>query len=418
MSLDLVSALARTKADGSGRFSHFMEHRMVASRPGVARRLRWWRPVALLSILVTLAAACGGDDDGSTAQSAEPAVTTAATGAATAATASASGAAIPVPGEATLRLGYFPNITHGTALVGVDGGLFAAALGPNVKLETQTFNAGPAEVEALLSGSIDAGFIGPNPAINAFAASKGAAIRIVAGTASGGASLVVKPDIDGAADLEGKKIATPQLGNTQDVALRTWLAEQGLETTIDGGGDVSVVPQDNAQTLQTFTSGDIDGAWVPEPWATRLVLEGKGKVLLDEATLWPQGKYVTTHLIVRTEYLRDHADVITALVQGLVDTTEYIQTNPEQAQTEANEAIGRITQKPLPDETIAAAWKNLTFTWDPIATSLETSADHATALGLLEPVDLEGIYDLGPLNTVLAAEGKPAVVDAGLGATA
>jgi NitT/TauT family transport system substrate-binding protein len=395
-------------------------------------RRRWWSALALVLALTAVAAACGDDDDDSatdatTATTAAACATTAASAttaagtcdstAAASATTAAGTATIPVPGEATLRLGYFPNITHGTALVGVGSGIFAEALGPNVKLETQTFNAGPAEVEALLSGSIDAGFIGPNPAINAFATSKGSAIRIVSGAASGGAYLVVKPEINSAADLKGKKIASPQLGNTQDVALRTWLADQGLKTTTEGGGDVSIVPQDNAQTLSTFTTGDIDGAWVPEPWATRLVLEGKGKVLVDEATLWPQGKYVTTHLIVSTKYLKDHPDVVTALVKGVVDTTDYIQANPDKAQAQANEAIGKLTQKPLADATIAAAWKNLTFTWDPIASSLKTSADHATALGLLDPIDLKGIYDLGPLKTVLAAEGKPPVDDAGLGAT-
>ena len=202
-----------------------------------------------------------------------------------------------------LRLGYFPNVTHATALAGIKQGFFEEALPDNVTLTTTPFNAGPEAVEAIFSGGLDASFIGPNPAINAFARSKGEAIRIVSGATSGGAYLVVKPEITSAAQLKGKKLATPQLGNTQDVALRAWLKEQGLSSDAQGGGDVSILPQPNAQTLDTFRSGDIDGAWVPEPWATRLVQEGGGTVLVDERDLWPDGQYVTTHLVVTPTFL-------------------------------------------------------------------------------------------------------------------
>ncbi|MBL8976754.1 MAG: ABC transporter substrate-binding protein, partial [Myxococcales bacterium] len=188
--------------------------------------------------------------------------------------------------EPSLRLGYFPNITHAAALVGVSDGIFARQLGA-IKLETFTFNAGPAAIEALLSGSLDASYVGPNPAINAFVKSRGEAVRIIAGATSGGAFLVVRPEISSAADLRGQAVASPQLGGTQDVALRSWLATQGLKTDTSGGGDVSVVPQENAQTLERFRDGKLAGAWVPEPWASRLVLEGGGKVLVDERDLWP-----------------------------------------------------------------------------------------------------------------------------------
>ncbi len=176
--------------------------------------------------------------------------------------------------DAPLRLG-FPNTTHATALVGVEKGIFAEHLGTAPK--TATFNAGPAAVEALFSGAIDATFVGPNPSINAWSKSHGKAVHIISGAASGGVSLVVKPGIKGVQDLRGKKIATPQLGNTQDVALRYWLKQNGLAANKDGSGDVKVVPQENAQTLQTFAQGDIDGAWVPEPYASRLILESKGE---------------------------------------------------------------------------------------------------------------------------------------------
>ena len=172
---------------------------------------------------------------------------------------------------------------------------------------------------ALLAGAIDATYIGPNPSVNAFQQSHGA-VRVVAGAASGGAYLVVKPNIDSAADLKGKKVASPQLGNTQDIALRSWLKQHGLKTDANGGGDVSVIPQDNATTLDTFRQGAIAGAWVPEPWATRLVDEGGGKILVDERTLWPQGQYVTTDLLVSTSFLKAHPDVVKRLLEGQDET--------------------------------------------------------------------------------------------------
>jgi len=310
----------------------------------------------------------------------------------------------------TLRLGYFPNITHATALVGVGKGIFAAKLGPNVTLETKTFNAGPAAVEALFAGSLDATYVGPNPAINAFVRSKGQAIRIISGATSGGAFLVVKPDITDASQLKGKKVASPQLGGTQDVALRAWLAGKGFKTDKDGGGDVSIVAQDNALTLDTFRSGAIDGAWVPEPWATRLVQEGGGKVLVDEATLWPGGQYVTTQLIVRTAFLTQHPDVVEHLLEGQVAANDDVNANPADAQKVANDEIEKITQKRLKDGVIAAAWPHLSFTNDPIASSLSKSAADANTVGLLDKVSLKGIYNLTLLNQVLVALGRPAIV--------
>ena len=200
------------------------------------------------------------------------------------------------------------------------------ALGKNT-LETKTFNAGPEEITALLAGALDIGYIGPNPSVNAYVQSNGEAVRVVGGATSGGAYLVVKPDITKASDLKGKKLATPQLGNTQDVALRTWLKKQGLKTDTQGGGDVSIVPQENALTLDAFKQNQIAGAWVPEPWATRLITEGGGKILVDERTLWPEGKYVTTNIIVRTQFLEDHPDVVKQVLQGNLDAIDFIKTN-------------------------------------------------------------------------------------------
>jgi NitT/TauT family transport system substrate-binding protein len=312
-------------------------------------------------------------------------------------------------GPATLRLGYFANVTHAPALVALEQGYVAKELGPDVKLETRSFNAGPEAVEALFSDALDATYIGPNPAINAFAQSEGQAVRIIAGATSGGAALVVAQDIGAPADLRGKKIATPQLGNTQDVALRAWLVHQGLSANLEGGGDVAIAPQANAQTLETFRGGLIQGAWVPEPWATRLVLEGNGKVLVDERELWPDGRFVTTHLVVRTAFLKQRPDLVERLLRAHVQAVDFLNAQPDAARGLVNAAIGRLTGKELPPAVIERAWQSLTFTVDPIASSLRKSAQDATEVGLLEPVKLDGIYDLTALNGILAAAGKPPV---------
>jgi NitT/TauT family transport system substrate-binding protein len=323
---------------------------------------------------------------------------------------SAEGGAVKGAEKVTLRLGYFTNITHASALVGLEKGIFADNLGPNVTLTPSVFAAGPAAVEAIFSGAIDATYVGPNPAINAFAKSNGEAVRIISGATSGGAFLVVNPSIAKPADLKGKKVATPQLGNTQDVALRSWLKANKLSSDTQGGGDVSVVPQDNAQALEAFKAGSIAGAWVPEPWATRMVQEGKGKVLVDEKTLWPGGQFVTTQLMVRTAFLKDHPDVVQHLLEGQVAATDFINANPAEAKTLANQAIQKVAGKALPQAVLDAAWPNMTFTDDPIASSLRTGADNAKAVGLLDPgTKLDGIYDLTLLNKVLKAAGKPEV---------
>ena len=315
-------------------------------------------------------------------------------------------------GEATtLRLGYFPNITHAPALIGVKDGLFQNALG-GTKLDAKTFNAGPAAIEALFSGAIDATYIGPNPAINGWATSKGTALKIIAGSTSGGAGLVVKQGINGPADLKGKKIATPQLGNTQDVALRNWLKTNGLNADQQGGGDVSVLPQDNATAVQAFAQGAIDGAWVPEPNLSRMQLESKGKLLVNEKDLWPGGQFVTTHLIVKQDFLEKYPATVKKLLQGHLASIKYIAENGEKAQQDANAQLEALSGKPLKPEILSAAFQNMTFTNDPIASSLYTSAQHAQDVGLLKPVDLKGIYDLGPLNELLKADGQPEISDA------
>jgi NitT/TauT family transport system substrate-binding protein len=314
-----------------------------------------------------------------------------------------------------MRLGYFANVTHAAAIIGVNRGFIAKELGPT-KLETQIFDAGPAAVEALFGGSLDAAYLGPSPAINAFARSDGKAIRIIAGATSGGAELVARPGINTAVDLRGTTLASPELGNTQDVALRSWLSNQGLRNSVQGGGDVTIAPTRNADTLQLFKSGKLAGAWMPEPWASRLVLEAGAKVLVDERDLWPAGQFVTTHLIVRTDFLQRHPQTVEALLRGHVDAVQWATQHPAEAKTAVNDGINALTGKPLRADVIDRAWQGLTVTDDPIATSLQRNAANAVAAGVtIKQVDLHGIYELSILNRILAQRGLPTVSAGGLG---
>ena len=326
-------------------------------------------------------------------------------------TAAACGSSAPASddGPLTVRLGYFPNLTHAPALVGLQNGFFSAALGAGVTIEPHTFNAGGDAVTAILSGSIDATFAGPNPTVNAYVQSHGEAIRVVSGATSGGALLVVTPDITSPQQLRGRRIADPQLGGTQDVALRWYLKSQGFKTDAAGGGDVNVLPQDNSTTLNAFKQHQIDGAWVPEPWASRLVVEGGGHILVDERDLWPGGKFVTTDLIIATQFLHDHPKRVKALLEGLYAAVQFINANPDQAQSLSNAAVANVSGKKLAGGVISAAWPHMTFTLDPLASSLQASADHARSLGLLRSADLRGIYDLTLLNDVLAEHDQPPV---------
>jgi NitT/TauT family transport system substrate-binding protein len=355
-------------------------------------RTSYRRTLSLFTLVpvAALLAACGGTSNADSGDSA------------------ASGAADE------LRLGYFANVTHAPALIGVNEGLFADELG-DTKLTTQVFNAGPDEVEALFAGALDAAYIGPSPTINAYGQSDGDAIRIIAGAASGGAQLVVREGIDSSADLEGATLASPQLGNTQDVALRTWLTDEGLENSVDGGGDVTIAPTANADVLNLFQTGELDGAWVPEPYASRLVLEGGGHVLVNEKDLWPDGEFTTTHLIVRTEFLEEYPDTVAALLRGHVAAVELATGDADAAKTAVNAGLEAAGGKPLSAEVLDRAWTELTVTYDPIASALKQSAENGVAAGTTKETDLDGIYDLRPLNAILDDQGLSTVSAGGLG---
>ncbi|MEV6168817.1 aliphatic sulfonate ABC transporter substrate-binding protein [Streptomyces sp. NPDC051954] len=321
-----------------------------------------------------------------------------------------------IDGLDSVRIGYFGNLTHATALVGNQKGFFQKELGAT-EAKYQIFNAGPSEIEALNSDSIDIGWIGPSPAINGYTASKGSNLRIIGGSASGGVKLVVNPDkIKSLKDVKGKKIATPQLGNTQDVAFLNWIAEQGWKVDAESGkGDVSVVRTDNKVTPDAYKAGSIDGAWVPEPTASKLVAEG-AKVLLDEADLWPDKKFVITNIIVSQKFLKAHPKAVEAVLKASVETNKWINANPDEAKAAANKQLESDSGKPLPADVLDPAWKSIQITDDPLASTLNTEAEHAVKAGLLKDPLLDGIYDLSLLNKVLKAAGDSTVDDAGLGA--
>ncbi|MFF5624519.1 ABC transporter substrate-binding protein [Microbacterium sp. LWH10-1.2] len=313
-----------------------------------------------------------------------------------------------------VRLGYFANVTHAPALVGLSEGLFQDALG-DVDVKTEVFNAGPAAIEALSAGAIDATYIGPNPAINTFIQSGGESANIIAGATSGGAALVVRDGIDKPEDLKGKNIATPQLGNTQDVALRSWLAEEGFETSTSGGGDVTITPTENAQTLTLFQDGQLDGAWLPEPWVSRLVVEAGAHVLVDEADLWPDGAFPTTVLLVRKDFAEEHPKIVEELLEGHIAAVQWLDEHADEAPAVINDALEKATGKKLSDEVLARALENVTFTVDPHAETFTKLVENGLAAGTQKKGSIDGLFDLTPLNALLKKAGEDTVSAAGLG---
>jgi NitT/TauT family transport system substrate-binding protein len=391
---DSMHNTGATGGDGSGPIGG------TRSRPGMppGRRARTSRPrraagVAGLATLGLLAVACGSSGHAPTAGSK-----------------SAGSSSAPV----ALRIGYFPNITHAPALVGVQTGTFAKDLAKDPDKDTlaepQIFSAGPAENAALLSGSIDIAFEGPSSALSAYSSSK--AVTIISGAASGGAGLVVDSDITSPSQLKGTKLGSPQLANTQDVALRYWLKTKGYTTSTTGGGDVSVEPSSTGSgTIVTeFEAKQIQGAWMPEPYEQELVAAG-GHILVPEASLWPDGQWATTNVVVRNAFLAAHPATVKAFLQGLVDTLAFMKANKAAAEADANTQLGKLEGgKPLKTPILDAAWDNITFTANPEASTLAAEVAHGEAVGLLKnPGSLAPIYDLGPLNAVLAAAGQSAV---------
>src|SRR5580704_18108012 len=303
-----------------------------------------------------------------------------------------------------IRVGYFPNMTHAQALVGRAGGQFEKALGAGVQIEWKAFNAGPSAIEALFANAIDLTYVGPNPTVTGYVRSQGEAVRVIAGAASGSASLVVRKTagIQKASDFHGKKVATPQQGNSQDVALRAWLRANGLKPR-EKGGDVQVLPITNADQFTLFLKGQLDAAWAPEPWAARLVHEAGGRIFLDERDLWPNREFIITNLIIRPQFLKEHPDVVKNFLRVHVELTDWINKNPAQAKQVLNMELQNETGKPLAPEVLDDAFSRMAVTYDPIRSSLQKSTQQAFDEGFLgkTPPDISGLYDLALLNEVL-----------------
>ena len=312
-----------------------------------------------------------------------------------------------------LRIGYYPNINHAQAVIGLGNGDFQKALGSNIKVQTFIFNAGPSAIEALLAKRIDVTYVGSNPPINGYVVSEGKALRIISGASSAGAVFVVRNDsgIQSVKDFAGKKFASPQLGNTQDIALRRYLLDNGYKTT-ENGGTVTVTPVANPDILTLFLKKEIDGAWVPEPWGTRLVKEANGRIFLDERSLWKDGKFVTANIAASTDYLKNNPDVIKKLLTAHVNQTIWINDHRQEAIQAFNIELKKLTGKTIPEDELMQAVSRIDFTYDPLKLSLFQSANNAYDLGFLAKgkphPDLSGIFDLTILDEVLKEKGlKP-----------
>ena len=319
---------------------------------------------------------------------------------------------VPSSAQTVIRVGAFPNITHPQAMVGKANGYFEKAMGPNVKIDWKSFNAGPSAIEALFAGALDMTYIGPNPTISGYVRSQGEALRVVAGSASGGAALVVRADsgIEKPEDFHGKKVASPQQGNTQDVALRAWLKAHGMKST-DKGGDVQVIPMANPDQLTLFLKKELDAAWAPEPWATRLIRDGNGRLFLDERDLWPKGQFVVTNLIVSKKFLAEHPDLVKNWLRANVELTDWINNHLPEAKKLINQQIQTETGKALSQGLLDEAFTRIEVTYDPLRNTLLTSAHSAFEAGFLgrQMPDLSNLYDLSLLNQVLAEKGKQAI---------
>jgi NitT/TauT family transport system substrate-binding protein len=297
--------------------------------------------------------------------------------------------------ENKIRIAYFPNIGHAIPIVGMENGFFQNSLGDQVKIETRVFDSGPQAIESLFGNSIDLAYVGPGPAINGFLNSENHNVKILAGAASGGASFIVHPDseINSASDFTGKKIAAPQIGNTQDVSLRHYLSENGLRTA-EKGGSVIVYNIPNPDIYTLFVKGDIDGAWIPEPWATILVTELNGKRLFHEEDLWPNQEFASVLLIANVNFVEKNPELITNLLKSHNETATWINQNPIETRIVFNDFLNSHLGQSLSDDIVDVALSNIVITADPLPDSVYSFAEKANALGYLGSIgyDLSGIF--------------------------
>ena len=307
----------------------------------------------------------------------------------------------------TVRVGFFPNITHSQALIGKADGTFQKSIGESNKIEWKQFNAGPEEIMALFTGAVDIGYIGPGPAINGYAKSKGD-IQIIAGATDAGAILVSRKDlpIKDVKELSGKKVAVPQFGNTQDLSLRNLLKQNGLKDTTKGG-TVEIVQAANPDIKALLEKGDIAAALVPEPWGSILVKDINANVVLDYNTLWREGNYTTAVVVVRTQFLKEHPDLVEKFLKTHVELTDYINNNMDKAHDTVNAQITELTKKPLSKDILDAAFKRLAVTNNPEKDSVLDFVTLSVETGFLkEKPDTSDLFNLNILNKILKEKGQ------------
>ena len=304
----------------------------------------------------------------------------------------------------TVRISHFSNITQAQGVIGHANHWFEENLAPEAVVDWKIFNAGPSAIEAMFANQLDIAYVGPSPAVNAYVKSDGEAVRIVAGSASGGAALVVRQDagIGKAEDFHGKKIASPQLGNTQDVALRSWLGQQGLKLK-EVGGDVQVLPLANADHQTLFLKKEIDASWTVEPWVSMLLQKSGGKVFLSESDLWKDGRYATTVVLVRTKFLEQHPDLVKRFLETHVKITDWMHSNPNEAKAVFKQEIERETGREFTQELLDQAWKRVDFTVETLQATVKAQAQAAYRAGFLKKdPDLRFLFDTGLLKQVEA----------------
>ena len=309
--------------------------------------------------------------------------------------------------DAKLRIAYFPNIGHAIPIVGMENGFFQNSLGDQIKIETRVFDSGPQAIESLFADSVDLAYVGPGPAINGFLNSENNNVRILAGAASGGSSFIVHPDseIKSASDFAGKKIAAPQIGNTQDVSLRNYLSENQLKPA-EKGGSVIVYNISNPDIYTLFVKGDIDGAWVAEPWATILETELDGKRLFHEEELWPNNEFASVLLIGNVNYVENNKEIVEDFLFAHHETMVWINDNPQDTRIAFNDFLDSHLGQSLSDDVVDIALSNLKITDDPKLDSVFSFAEKADTLGYLgrNGYDLSGIFYYFDTNSLEDAE--------------
>lgn len=309
------------------------------------------------------------------------------------------------PKPVKVTIGHFSNLTHAQGVIGHANHWFEEDLAPAAVVDWKIFNAGPSAVEALFAGQLDIAYIGPSPAVNAYVKSEGEAVRIVSGASSGGAALVVRADagITRPEDFRGKKIASPQFGNTQDVSLRSWLDKQRLKLK-EVGGDVQVMPVANADHVTLFLKKEIDASWTVEPWVSILEQNAGGRVFVEESSLWENGRYATTVVLVRAKFLNEHPDLVKRFLETHLKLTDWIHAHPQEAKSALKQEIERETGREFSQKVLDAAWNRVEFTADPLPSTVRAQALAAYRAGFLKKQpDLRFLYDTTLLKEASSA---------------